>query len=170
MSQSVPRFTSATSQVNSQQKPDKTYVEIRESVRDIYTIRDVTGPEESTTLGHRQTQATSPLHHPRRHWSRGEHHAGSPTDTGNLPATPSETSLVQRRAPRWVTDRHRQPPRVHSMLQELDWPTLQARLGMLFIYHITINLYLLRLSTIRKTDTRKTCGIRYYLSTVVSST
>ena len=54
---------------------------------------------------------------------------------------------IQRRAARWVLNRHRQTLCVDSMLHELDWPSLQsrqkkARLGTLYRHHtgtISIN-------------------------------
>jgi hypothetical protein len=47
---------------------------------------------------------------------------------------------VQRRAVRWVLNRHRQTSCVDDMLQTLDWPSLQerrkhARLAMLYKHH-----------------------------------
>ena len=54
---------------------------------------------------------------------------------------------IQRRAARWVTSRHRQTSCVDSILEQLDWPTLQlrskkARLEMFYKFHhglISIN-------------------------------
>jgi len=59
------------------------------------------------------------------------------------PYTASETQAiekVQRRAARWVSNRHRQTSCVDSILQSLDWPSLQqrrkrARLDMFYKFH-----------------------------------
>ncbi|KAI0213334.1 hypothetical protein LSAT2_001640, partial [Lamellibrachia satsuma] len=59
------------------------------------------------------------------------------------PYTASETQSiekVQRRAARWVLNRHRQTSCIDNMLDSLDWPTLQqrhkkARLVMLYKFH-----------------------------------
>ena len=59
------------------------------------------------------------------------------------PYTASETQAiekVQRRAARWVSNRHRQTSCVDNMLDSLDWQTLQqrrkkARLEMLYKFH-----------------------------------
>ena len=59
------------------------------------------------------------------------------------PYTASETQAiekVQRRAARWVSSRHRQTSSVNTMLDALNWPTLQerrrrARLEMFYKFH-----------------------------------